>query len=189
MWLKQFLVEAKRVIKDTGAIVLCCDQKTNYRIRLLLDEVFGENNFVNEIVWLYGAGGYKRTIPFATKHDTIYIYSKTENYFYKKLIDPETKTIYKDWWRIKSIADKSGYLKIDDEWKILTPYQKPKKLFERFILALTKENDVVLDPFMGSGTTAAACIQTNRKFIGYEIDKEYCKIANKRLSQEVLKCI
>jgi site-specific DNA-methyltransferase (adenine-specific) len=63
----------------------------------------------------------------------------------------------------------------------LHPTQKPLELFERFILASTNQGDVVLDPCMGSGTTAIACINTNRNYIGFELDKHYCEIANERI--------
>jgi len=67
------------------------------------------------------------------------------------------------------------------------PHEKPGEIIRKMIKHSTKENDIVLDPFMGSGTTAVACKQLNRNFIGFEISPEYCKIAEKRLSQENLK--
>ena len=66
------------------------------------------------------------------------------------------------------------------------PTQKPVELFKRMIKASSEEGDTILDIFMGSGTTAKACKETNRNFIGFEVSEEYCKIANKRLSQESL---
>lgn len=66
------------------------------------------------------------------------------------------------------------------------PTIKPIELIKKIIKISSNENDIVLDPFMGSGTTAVACKQLNRKFIGFETSKEYCDIANKRLSQDVL---
>ncbi len=66
------------------------------------------------------------------------------------------------------------------------PTQKPLKLFHRLIEKYTKETDIILDPFMGSGTTAVACKQLNRNFIGFELNPDYCKIAEKRLAQETL---
>lgn len=66
------------------------------------------------------------------------------------------------------------------------PTQKPLRIMERIIKTSSKEGNIVLDCFMGSGTTAVACKQLNRNFIGFEINPEYVKIANKRLAQEVL---
>lgn len=70
--------------------------------------------------------------------------------------------------------------------KLLHPTEKPIRLIRRLIKCSTNENDIVLDPFMGSGTTAVACKQLNRRWVGFEISPEYCKIIEKRLSQ---KCI
>lgn len=66
------------------------------------------------------------------------------------------------------------------------PTQKPLKLIREIIKDYTQNGEIILDAFMGSGTTAVACKQLGRKFIGFEISPEYCKIANKRLAQEVL---
>lgn len=70
--------------------------------------------------------------------------------------------------------------------KLIHPTQKPESLIRRLIKTATNQNDLVLDCFMGSGTTAVACKQLSRNFIGFEIDSQYCKIANERLSQRVL---
>jgi site-specific DNA-methyltransferase (adenine-specific) len=68
--------------------------------------------------------------------------------------------------------------------KTIHPCPIPIALMERLILLLTEENDIVVDPFMGSGTTALACINTNRRFIGIELSKEYCDLANGRISNK-----
>ena len=68
--------------------------------------------------------------------------------------------------------------------KKMIPFQKPIKLFERIVRLGSREGDIVLDPFMGSGTTAVACIRLNRHYIGFEINKEYCQIAEQRLEAE-----
>lgn len=67
------------------------------------------------------------------------------------------------------------------------PTEKPLHLIKDLVKISSNENDIILDPFMGSGTTAVACKQLNRNFIGFEISKEYCDIANKRLKQEQLR--
>ena len=64
------------------------------------------------------------------------------------------------------------------------PAEKPVDLIKRFIRVSSKENDIILDPFLGSGTTAVAAKDLNRKYIGYEISKEYCQIAKKRIAVE-----
>ena len=97
-----------------------------------------------------------------------------------------------DWLPFEVRFNKVGVS--DDVWltpksekrRLGHPTQKPEKLFRRMIKASSNEGDVVLDIFMGSGTTAFACKSLKRKFIGFEIDKKYCDIINKRLQQEVL---
>ena len=74
-------------------------------------------------------------------------------------------------------------LEIDNVENKLHPSEKPVKLMEIFICNSSKSGDTVLDPFMGSGTTAIACINTNRNYIGFELDKHYCEIANERIQK------
>lgn len=94
------------------------------------------------------------------------------------------------WTNFKGVVSKKytiiqqGF--IAEEKNRIHPTQKPVKLFRQIIKDNTVESDIVLDAFMGSGTTAVACKQSNRRFIGFEISKEYCDIANKRLTQESL---
>ena len=76
----------------------------------------------------------------------------------------------RDHWLIPTEPSKFGH-----------PSTKPLKLVERMIIACSNDGDVVLDPFMGSGTTGVAALELNRKFIGFEISEDYVKIANKRI--------
>jgi len=85
-------------------------------------------------------------------------------------------TYCRDWW-----DDISINIKDVKNSKKLHIFQKPIELFQRMIKSSSNENDIVLDCFMGSGTTAVACRKLNRHFIGFEIEKKYCDIANKRL--------
>ena len=64
------------------------------------------------------------------------------------------------------------------------PTQKPLEIIDRIILSSSKENDIVLDPFMGSGTTAISCLKNNRKYVGFELNKDYCEIIIQRIKQE-----
>ena len=179
-WYKCRLEQCYRILKDTWTISVQCNEKANYKIRNLMDEVFWRKNFINELVRLYGAGNSTNKVPFAQKHDTIYIYSKSRNYNYN--IIKEDWVRLKSWLRIKSIADKSWYLSCDNENRVLTPYQKPVKLYSTLIKSLSNKWDIVLDPFAGSGTTAVACKELWRNFILCEKEQKYVDIANKRLA-------
>lgn len=127
------------------------------------------------------------------------------NYFETGFRLPTPK-IYESLKKVLNLDDRfdrliqSNYIKFnkvdecDDVWltpksekkRLGHPTQKPEKLFRRIIKVSSNEGDLVLDCFMGSGTTAFACKSLKRKFIGFEIDKKYCDIINKRLAQEVL---
>lgn len=184
---KVFLNYSFYVLKRNGIISLFCNYKMNYKIRLLLDNIFGDNNFVNELIWCYKAGNSSKNRPFAQKHDTIYIYSKTQKFYFKLLKDKKTGSRLKSWLVIESIADKSGFFKKDDEWRSLTPYQKPVELFTVLLEALSKKLDVVLDPFIGSGTTAIVCEKLNRRWIGIEINPEYCEVMKRRVNDYLVR--
>ena len=98
-WYKPRLIEMKRILKDTGSIYLQCDQNINYLIRNLCNKVFGIENFINEIIWHYKTYQGKAKNFFPRKHDTIFLYSKTNNYTFHLLKDKNyEKTIdFKRW--------------------------------------------------------------------------------------------
>ncbi len=170
--------EMHRILKDTGSIYLQMDTRINHWLRCILDDVFGYDNFLNEISWCYGAGGSSNKKPFATKHDIILCYTKKESRF-NQLFDEKTGSKLKDYWLIKSIADKSGYLKCDDE-EYLYFSQKPKALIERIIKASSNEGDLVADFYAGSFTTAEVCKDLNRNFIGCDISEKAVLIGKER---------
>ncbi len=197
-FLQNRLTIAKKLLADNGSIFVHIDWHEDAYLKVLLDEVFGEDNLVNEIVWHYGSGGsYKNS--FAKKHDTIFWYSKTPNYKYfpdnkmvgekrgpqkrnnmKKNIDDDGRVYYS----IKSAGKIYKYYEDDlvtpdDVWDISILQQKdpermgfnsqkPERLLARIIGATTKENDLVLDSFMGSATTQAVAMKMKRHFIGIE---------------------
>ena len=173
------LVEMKRVLKQNGSIYLQMDFRISHWIRCLMDDIFGYDNFRNEIIWCYGAGGSSKKVPFATKHDNIFLYSKNSEYNFNLLKD-ENGSRVKDWWRIQSIADKSGYLQKDNEFRVYNT-QKPKALIERIIKASSNKGDTVADFYMGSGTTAEVCYDLKRNFIGCDISEKAVSIAVKRI--------
>ena len=210
------LIEIHRVLKDTGSIFLHCDWKASHRLRVMLDDVFGEKNFVNEIIWHYR----RWTAPsknFQRLHDTIFWYAKEikkrkyntiwvqsandkkgRNESYK--LDKDGKLVR---WqtakgkRYKIYKDDRG-VHAGDVWEM--PFihpsskercgyktQKPEVLLERIIKCSTNPGDTVLDPFMGSGTTAVVAMKLGREYITGDINKEAIKIANRRLIEEILK--
>lgn len=184
--------EMYRILKDTGQIFLQMDTKINHWIRLILDDIFGYDNFINEIVWFYNSGPRKKG-HFGNRHDTIFRYSKTDVFTFNEIREPYSENI-----NIPKCKEKyyhpDGKV-IGDVWKISIlgqndkkerngyPTQKPEELLERIIKSSTNENDLVADFYMGSGTTLAVAKKLNRNYIGCDINKEAFELTNKRLNK------
>ncbi len=190
------LIEMHRVLHETGSLYLHCDQTMSHYLKILLDCIFGENNFRNEIIWWYGGGGASKK-HWARKHDTVYFYSKTNVWtFNVDLIREEYK-----WKGGQKRADgserdlKQGKLPDDViqlnglmPWAkehVGYPTQKPLTLIRRFIEASSQENDLVLDPFCGCATTCVMAEKLKRKWVGIDISKKAFDIVKKRLGKEI----
>lgn len=198
--------EMHRILKDTGSIYLQMDTRINHWMRILMDDVFGYENFRNEIVVCISKGNQTNK-HFAKRHDILLYYTKSKEWIYnldavskdnpehKRYKYQDEKGFYR--WHIESIKDYKMYLKkqnINDVWNDVgivqgnsienTGYstQKPKALIERIIKASSSEGDLVADFYLGSGTTAVVCKELNRNFIGCDINPNAVKITNERLS-------
>ena len=185
------LIELKRVLKSTGSIYLHCDPSASHYLKIVMDAIFGEENFRNEIIWSYKSGGIPKT-AFARKHDIILFYSKTNEYKFNLQMEARDISEIKKY----SQEDEKGHfgqMKKDgkkyyfedghvmrDVWEIPIlnqlskerlgyPTQKPESLLERIIKASSNEGDIILDPFSGCGTTVAVSERLNRKWIGIDI--------------------
>ena len=171
-----------RLLSPTGTLYLHLDWHANAYARLLLDEIFGPDRLLNEIVWVYHGPSPIRS-AFNRKHDTILVYTKSDQYTFNvddvrqpynpvtvktfassskagfgKVPDLKRGKVPEDWWYFPVVArmhnERTGY-----------PTQKPQALLERILLASSNPGDLVADFFCGSGTTAAAAVQTGRRFI------------------------
>lgn len=211
----QFMYERllimRELLSETGSIYLHCDWHRSAYLRLLLDEVFGSNNFRNEIVWSYF--GFKRATSkkFPQKHDLIYSYAKGSEYtwnvqykphspeYIKRFKKDENGRLYRDdvnptggGTRIIYLDEVEGDI-IDSVWTDIPPVnpvakerqnyptQKPEALIERIIKASTNPGDIVFDCFMGSGTTQAVAMKLGRRFIGADINLGAIQTTTKRL--------
>jgi len=180
LWYEPRLIEMKRVLKDSGSIYLHMDFRLVHYMKVKMDEIFGINNFVNEIIWEYGLGGSGNR-SFSKKHDNILFYSNSNNYIFN--IQYEKATSNKMKGEMKKMKDVWNIPNINNMAKERIGYdtQKPKELLKRIILSSSNPNDIVADFFMGSGTTGEVSVELGRKFIGCDISERACEITKNRI--------
>jgi len=216
----QFMYERLMLLKElltgTGSIYIHLDWHVVHYIRLLMDEVFGQSNFKNEIVWHYSDGTAPKD-SFKRKHDTILRYGKSENVIFNEIKLPALNPkrydkVDKDGRKYFIDGHPNAKKKIwyadegrscDDVWSFLEDgrlrqlnsmsrerlefqTQKPKFIIERILKASSNIDDIVLDCFIGSGTTAAVAQRLGRRWIGCDINKGAVQITSKRLQKIIL---
>ncbi len=171
-----------RLLADTGSIYVHIDYRTDGYIRLIMDEIFGYDKLRNIVYWHYGLGGSSNK-KWQQKTDTILFYTKSNKWYFNPLMVPATSNKMKgkkkkmdNVWEIPALnnmaKERTGY-----------PTQKPLKLLERIIIASSRENDIVMDPFAGSGTTLIAAQNLGRRFIGIDKSEEAQKKYKDRLKK------
>ena len=200
------LILMRELLSENGCIYLHCDWHKGHYLKLLMDELFGADNFVNEITWYYYNKMAPKSACFPRTTDKILLYSKgpgyTFNTQYEKRDEPVKQLVRKfvDGKAINArdengnVMYKMSYEKrIDDVWRISMlqpadkvepvgyPTQKPEKLIERMILASSNPGDLVFDCFMGSGTTQAVAMKLGRRFIGADINLGAIQTTTKHL--------
>jgi len=195
-WSKKWIDAVIPKIKDTGSFYIFLSWRHSPEI---FSYMKSKLVMLNEIIWdrkVPSMGGSTR--KFSSVHDNIGFFVKTKNYYFdvdavRIPYDAETKKA-----RTRSIFVGKKWLEIGynpkDIWRVTRihaedperedhPTQKPLEIIERIIKAGCPQQGVVFDPFMGSGTTAIACIKLNRNYIGFEINHDYCKIIQKRIKR------
>lgn len=207
----QFIYERiillRELLSNKGCLLVHCDYRVNSYIRLILDEIFGKDHFVNEIVWAYRSGGASKKESLPKKHDNIYFYKKNEfnvNLIYERQylekpfmeskIDNEGRyyvdTILRDIIEgLISSPQSDGSIKYYNTRPVLNlskerldyPTQKPEGLLEVLIDIATNPGDLVADLFCGSGTTQAVALKRGRRFIGADINVGAIQTTTKRL--------
>lgn len=189
-FLEPRLEQAWRLLTDSGTLYLHLDYREAHYAKVLLDALFGRECFLNEIIWAYDYGG-KAKSRWPAKHDTILVYVKNpETYYFNNeevdrepymapgLVTPEKvergKLPTDVWWHTivsPTGTEKTGY-----------PTQKPLGVLRRIIQASSKEGDIVLDFFAGSGTTGAAASELGRNFILIDQNPEAISVMKERFS-------
>ncbi len=190
-----------RLLKPSGTLYLHVDPRTSHYLKVVLDEIFGADNFLNEIIWTYRTGG-QPTRWFARKHDVILVYARRlgEHTFHVQregafrtdgLNYDETGRPYKQTRKGRLYFNPDGPV-MTDVWDIPFlstvarertgyPSQKPEALLTRIIAASSSENDVVADVFCGSGTTLAVAQRLNRRYVGCDISSDAVALAKQRV--------
>lgn len=207
-WYKPRLIEMKRILKDTGSICLQCDYRLVHYLKVEMDNIFGIDNFINEIIWHYQAGTKPKN-RLAQKHDNILLYGKTHNYTlnefrmkvtndkaYNKidengeryLINGQGKKYYlKDGRKPDDVwscyLEKELQLTSGSRERVGYDTQKPKALLERIVKMGSDEGNIVADFFCGSGTSLVVAKELGRQYIGCDINPRAIKITNERLTQ------
>lgn len=197
------LVLMRELLSDKGSIYVHIDWHVGHYVKVLMDDIFGKENFLNEIIWCYksggaGGGGY------AKKHDTILFYSKNNSYLTFNIVKEKS---YMMPWSGKNPAqvyyqdEKGTYTLVNtkDYWVDIgmlatssyerTGYatQKPEALLERIIKASSNEGDLVCDFFGGSGTAAAVAERLGRRWITTDIGKPATLVMRKRFIDQKVK--
>ncbi len=206
-WMYENLMAIKSVMSETASIYVHLDYHIGHYVKVLMDEIFGEENFRNEIIWYYTNKMSGSTSPhdFVCEHDTIFRYSKSDDYSYN-VITEEREQAVKQSKRVKvdgknmRARDEEGNIiyeistdkKVKDVWQI--PYiastdsqrvdystQKPEALLQRVIEASSNEGMLVADFFGGSGVTATVAHKLGRRFIHNDVNINSIQTARDRL--------
>jgi len=181
-FIKELFREIFRVLKDDGSFFY--NYKSDTKNNLInsahfhLFNVIQDFKMAGEIIWNYAGNFDSNRTRFPIDYEMIFHLVKQNKF---KFSDRNRKLT--SVWNINHVM----YGTHEKSTCENHPCPYPLKLIRKIVEHTTNENDIVLDPFMGSGTTAKACYELNRRFIGFELDTEYCEIALKRLKQKVIK--
>ena len=200
------LVILRELLSDNGSIYLHCDWHKSHYLRAVMDEIFGRDNFKNEIIWYYRRWNIA-SAQFAANHDTLLFYTKSvKGHIYNQMYIPKSEKSSAQGKSWKSVIGEDGVRRsiqtdeptkgvpMPDVWEISMinpvakerteiayPTQKPEALIERVIMASSNPGDLVFDCFMGSGTTQAVAMKLGRRFIGADINLGAIQTTTKRL--------
>ena len=197
------LILMRELLSEQGSIYVHIDWHVGHYVKVIMDEIFGKENFVNEIIWSYKTGGVPEKLGYAKKHDILFFYSKVKNRTFFKL--PKQKS-YLDSKFFKPHQKKSKELGIEEDyigmfrlvecrdvWDDIKAFhprcservdyatQKPEALLKRIIEASCPEGGIVADFFAGSGTTGVVAEKLGRRWIMSDLGKPACMIMRKRL--------
>ncbi len=194
-YMAERLAEMQRILKPTGSIYLHCDPTASHYLKIIMDDIFGKENFRNEIIWAYPPGGRGPKYGFHRKHDVILYYSKSDQPCFTRQytalsedaiskftqVDEDGRA-YKEYPGGRTYLDDIKGRPVPDCWtdvhslgqtqskeRLGYATQKPLALLKRIVEASSNEGDLVLDPFCGCGTAIEAAHLLNRRWAGIDI--------------------
>jgi len=189
------LILMKRLLAESGSIYVHLDYRVVHYVKIIMDEIFGKDNLINEVIWAYRIQGISQR-AWARKHDTILFYAKNKD---KYFFEPQKERVYYEKPFFNPAKDENGrYYRdvfIRDVWdhddtkplisgsKEYTGFrtQKSEGLLRRIIISTSRRGDLVADFFCGSGTTLAVAEKLGRRWIGCDLSKYAIHITRKRL--------
>lgn len=186
----------RELLSDKGSIYVHLDYRTIHYVKILMDQIFGGENFLNEIIWAYKSGGVSKRY-YSRKHDNILVYSKGEDYIFNVQKEKSYNRGFKP-YRFKEVEefeDELGWytlVNLRDVWhidmvgrtskeRVGYDTQKPEELLQRIIYSSSNEGSIVVDFFAGSGTTGIVAEKLNRKWIMVDKGALSLNTINKRL--------
>jgi len=199
--LRERLIYLRELLAEDGSIFIHLDQKMNHYAKLIMDEVFGKDTFVNELIWTYARMASKGQRKFNSTHQTIFWYRRGPEYTFN--VD-DVRTEYAESSKAREGYTKKGvgsglfkegtmcelnpagkfpddYFSIPFERNNFYPTQKPEPLLEKIILVASHENDLILDCFAGSGTTISVAEKLGRRWIGCDFGKHSIYTMQRRM--------
>jgi adenine specific DNA methylase Mod len=197
------LILMRELLAENGSIYVHLDWHVGHYVKVMMDEIFGYENFRNEIVWYYRRWNIESKI-FNRSHDVILWYSKSSDYIFNQMYEPKSPKSSAQGLAWKSVFDEKGRrhsiltgeptkgVPMGDTWEVsmINPVaderigfdtQKPEALLKRIILASSNPGDIVADFFCGSGTTLAVAEKLGRRWIGIDLSKFAIQVTRKRL--------
>jgi len=192
------LVLMRELLAENGSIYVHLDWHVGHYVKVLMDEIFGYENFRNEISWCYAGGGIPRN-EYPHKHDVIFFYTKSKTWIFNtQYRQYSVGTIQRGRTKVKGKYAEMGLRQegtpVNDWWSDIGPVtsptdyenlyfdtQKPEALLKRIILASSNPGDIVADFFCGSGTTLAVAEKLGRRWIGSDLSKFAIQVTRKRL--------
>jgi site-specific DNA-methyltransferase (adenine-specific) len=189
-FLEPRLVEAYRVLAADGSFYFHVDYREVHYCKVLLDQIFGRRNFLNEIIWAYDYGGRAKD-RWPAKHDNILFYAK-DNAHYTFNVDDIERIPYMAPGLVGEEKAARGKLPTDTWWHTIVsptgkektgyPTQKPLGVLRRVVTASSNPGDLVLDFFAGSGTTGAVALELGRRFLLVDDNKEAIDVMRERFT-------